>query len=65
MLNRRTPNCGPARARENLSHPRARVYRTFEVPLELEAELLESIAEADRGETIPADQVLRRLECIA
>jgi len=34
---------------------------TFEVPPELEAELLESIAEADRGETIPADELLQRL----
>jgi hypothetical protein len=34
---------------------------TFEVPPELEAELLESIAEADRGETIAADELLRRL----
>jgi hypothetical protein len=30
---------------------------TFEVPPELEAELLESIAEADRGETISADEL--------
>jgi hypothetical protein len=34
---------------------------TFEVPAELEAELLESIAEADRGETISADELLQRL----
>lgn len=34
---------------------------TFEVPPELEAELLESIAQADRGETISANEVLRRL----
>lgn len=34
---------------------------TFEVPPELEAELLESIAQADRGETISADEVLERL----
>ena len=34
---------------------------TFEVPPELEAELLESIAEADRGETLSADEVLQRL----
>lgn len=34
---------------------------TFTVPPELEAELLESIAEADRGETIPADELVERL----
>jgi hypothetical protein len=34
---------------------------TFVVPPELEAELLESIAEADRGETIAADELLSRL----
>ena len=34
---------------------------TFEAPPELEAELLESIAEAERGETISADELLRRL----
>lgn len=34
---------------------------TFEVPPELEAELLESMAEADRGETISADDLLQRL----
>lgn len=34
---------------------------TFVVPPELEAELLESIAEADRGETIAADELLIRL----
>ena len=38
---------------------------TFEVPPELEAELLESIAEADRGETISADELLERLRRIA
>ena len=38
---------------------------TFEVPPELEAELLESIAQADRGETISADEVLERLRGIA
>lgn len=37
---------------------------TFEVPPELEAELLESIAEADRGETITADELLLRLRSI-
>lgn len=36
----------------------------FEVPPELEAELLESIAEADRGETITADELLQRLRSI-
>ncbi|HVT45158.1 MAG TPA: hypothetical protein VMT00_12305 [Thermoanaerobaculia bacterium] len=30
----------------------------FVVDAELEAELLESLAEADKGETIPAEQVL-------
>ena len=34
---------------------------TFSVPPELEAELLESIAEADRGDTISADELLSRL----
>jgi hypothetical protein len=34
---------------------------TFDVPPELEAELLESIAQAKRGELIPADDVLARL----
>lgn len=38
---------------------------TFEVPPELEAELLESIAEADRGETISADELIERLRHIA
>ena len=38
---------------------------TFEVPPELEAELLESIAQADRGETISADELLKRLRRIA
>ena len=37
----------------------------FEVPPELEAKLLESIAEADRGETISADELLERLRRIA
>jgi hypothetical protein len=40
-------------------------HDNFEVPPELEAELLESIAEADRGETISADELLRRLRRIA
>jgi hypothetical protein len=34
---------------------------TFEVDAELEAILLESIAQADRGETIPGEQLLREL----
>ena len=34
---------------------------TFEVPPELEAELLESIAQADRGEAISADELIERL----
>jgi hypothetical protein len=34
---------------------------TFEVPPELEAELLESIAQAERGETISAEELLKRL----
>jgi hypothetical protein len=38
---------------------------TFEVAPELEAELLESIAEADRGETISAAEVIERLRRIA
>jgi hypothetical protein len=38
---------------------------TFEVPPELEAELLESIAQADRGETIPADEVIERLRRVS
>lgn len=38
---------------------------TFEVPPELEAELLESIAEADRGETISAAEMIERLRRIA
>ena len=38
---------------------------TFEVPPELEAELLESIAEADRGETISAEDLIERLRRIA
>ena len=37
---------------------------TFEVPPELEAELLDSIAEADRGDTISADELLQRLRRI-
>jgi hypothetical protein len=38
---------------------------TFEVPPELEAELLESIAQAERGETISAEELLKRLRRIA
>ena len=38
---------------------------TFEVPPELESELLESIAQAERGETISADELLKRLRHIA
>ena len=38
---------------------------TFEVPAELEADLLESIAQADRGETISAAELLKRLRRIA
>ena len=34
---------------------------TFELDADAEAELLESLAEADRGELIPAQQVLARL----
>jgi hypothetical protein len=39
----------------------ARDEQSFEVPPELEAELLASLAEADRGDTVPAEEVLRRL----
>ncbi len=38
---------------------------TFEVPPELEAELLESLAQAERGETISAEEMLERLRRIA
>ena len=34
---------------------------TFELPADLEAELIESLAEADRGETISADELLKHL----
>ncbi|MHB1122461.1 MAG: hypothetical protein ACYC0T_07010 [Ramlibacter sp.] len=34
---------------------------TFELPPELEAELAASIAEADRGETVSAAELLERL----
>ena len=38
---------------------------TFDVPPEMEAELLTSIAEADRGDTISAVELLTRLRRIA
>jgi hypothetical protein len=38
---------------------------TFEVPPELEADLAASIAEADHGETISADELINRLRRIA
>ena len=38
---------------------------TFKVPPELEAELVESIAQAERGETISAEEILERLRRIA
>jgi hypothetical protein len=38
---------------------------TFEVPPELEPELLESLAQAARGETISAEEMLERLRPIA
>jgi hypothetical protein len=38
---------------------------TFEVPPELETELAESLAEADRGETISAAELIERLRQIA
>ena len=34
---------------------------TFELDASMEAELLESLAEADRGETVSAEEVLRAL----
>ena len=34
---------------------------TFELDAAAEAELLESLAEADRGELLPAEEILRRL----
>ena len=37
------------------------VDETFEVPPELEADLLESSAQAERGETVSADVLLKRL----
>jgi len=41
--------------------PPPEVHETIELDAESEAELLESIAEADRGELIPAEAVLRKL----
>lgn len=38
---------------------------TFEVPPELEPELQESLAQAARGETISAEEMLERLRRIA
>lgn len=38
---------------------------TFEVPPEMETELSESLAEAARGETLPADEVIERLRHIS
>ena len=38
---------------------------TFDVPREIEAELQESIAQAERGETISAEELLKRLRRIA
>ena len=38
---------------------------TFEVPPDLEPELSESIAEADRGKTISAEELIDRLRPIA
>ena len=37
----------------------------FEVPLEIEAELLESISQSERGETIPVKELIARLRRIA
>jgi hypothetical protein len=34
---------------------------TFDVPPELERELIESLAQADRGEALPAEVALKRL----
>ena len=38
---------------------------TFDLPSELEAELAASIAEADRGETVTAEELFERLRRIA
>src|SRR4051812_16923608 len=51
---------GNARAHSDVARA-SREEDTFEVPPELEDDLLESIAEADRDETIPADALLERL----
>ena len=40
------------------------VDETFEVPLDLERELDESLAQAARGESIPISDVLRRLRTL-
>jgi len=45
--------------------PAREAEETFKVPPELEAELSESIAQAERGETISAEELLRRLRRIA
>lgn len=41
------------------------IQATFDVPPELAAELLESIDQAERGETISAEEMLKRLRRIA
>jgi hypothetical protein len=41
------------------------VHETFQVPPELEAELLEAIGQANRGETISVEEALSRLRRIA
>lgn len=38
---------------------------TFEIPPEIEAVLLESISQSERGETIPVKEVIARLRRIA
>lgn len=38
-----------------------RLITTFVVTPELEAELLDSLEEAERGEVVPADELLQRL----
>ena len=40
------------------------VDETFEVPLDLERELDESLAQAARGESVPISDVLRRLRTL-
>jgi len=37
----------------------------FELTAEMKAEFLESLAEADRGELVPADEVLRKVRTLA